>query len=91
MCHSDFNYSIPDRILQAHPGQVLIRDHTDAGHFLVEPLNPTLTVARLQEEFGFETAAEYNRRHQSAYKSIAAGQEPQPQNARHGERAMYQK
>ncbi|MBN1372419.1 MAG: carbon-nitrogen hydrolase family protein [Anaerolineaceae bacterium] len=91
VCHSDFNYSIPDRILQAYPGRVLVRDHSDAGHFLVEPLDPTLTVARLQEEFGFETAAEYIRRHQSAYKRMAAGQEPLPQNARHGERAMYQK
>ncbi len=91
VCHSDFNYSIPDRILQTYPGRVLIRDHPDTGHFLIELLDPTLSMARLQEEFGFETAAEYIRRHQSAYKRLAAGQEPLPQNARHGARAMYWK
>ena len=37
VCHNDFNYSIPDRIMAAYPGKVEIRTHWDEGHFLLEP------------------------------------------------------
>jgi beta-ureidopropionase len=91
VCHNDFNYNIPDRIRAAYPGQVIIRQHADAGHFLVEPLDPALTIAALQEEFGFLTVQEYSQYHQAAHARLVAGQAPIPQAARHGKRAMYWK
>jgi beta-ureidopropionase len=91
VCHYDFNYSIPDRILAAYPGKVDIRTHWDAGQFLVEPLDPGLTVARMQSELGFITIQEYAARHQTAYSAIREGKSPVSQQAAHGERSMYQK
>lgn len=91
VCHYDFNYSIPDRILAAYPGQVEIRAHWDAGHFLVEPLDPGLTITHMQEELGFIDIKEYAARHQDAYDALWAGNPPLPQLAAHGERPMYQK
>ena len=91
VCHYDFNYSIPDRILAAFPGQVEIRPHWDAGHFLVEPLNPGLTIAQLQKELGFISIQEYAMLHQNSYTMLRAGKEPIPQQAAHGDRPMYQK
>jgi predicted amidohydrolase len=91
VCHYDFNYSIPERIQAAYPGRVEIRTHADAGHFLVEPLDPTLTVTQLQAEFGFLTTQEYNQHHQIAYTALRAGQVPLSQTAAHGNRPMYQK
>jgi len=43
VCHYDFNYSLPDRLQAAYPGQIDIRSDWDAGHFLVEPLIELLT------------------------------------------------
>lgn len=83
LCHYDFNYSIPDRLLATYPGRVEIRSHLDAAQFLVEPTDPSLTVAQLQAELGFETAAQYFQRHRDAHG--------QPQQALHGERPMYGK
>ena len=91
VCHYDFNYSIPDRILAAFPGQVEIRPHWDAGHFLVEPLNPGLTIAQLQKELGFISVQEYAMLHQNSYTMLRVGKEPIPQQAAHGDRPMYQK
>jgi beta-ureidopropionase len=91
VCHNDFNYSIPDRILAAYPGKVEIRPHWDEGHFLLEPLDPVLTVAGLQSEFGFITVQEYASLHRNAYRVTRNGKVPLPQKAAHGDRPMYQK
>jgi hypothetical protein len=91
VCHNDFNYSIPDRILAAYPGRVEIRPHWDEGHFLLEPLDNGLTVAGLQSEFGFITVQEYASLHQNAYHALRSGEIPTPQIAAHGDRPMYQK
>jgi predicted amidohydrolase len=91
VCHYDFNYSIPERIQAAYPGRVEIRTHPDTGHFLIEPLDPALTIAHLQNEFGFLTVQEYNQHHQIAYKAMRVGQEAPAQTAAHGNRAQYHK
>lgn len=91
VCHYDFNYAIPDRILAAYPGRVEIRSHPDDGMFLVEPTDPALTIERLQKEFGFETGRVYQERHRKAYACIRQGESPPPQWAAHGSRPMYGK
>jgi predicted amidohydrolase len=91
VCHYDFNYSVPDRILAAYPDQVAIRPRWDDALFLVEPTDANLSVAQLQEEFGFETAAQYFDRHRVASRLARQGQPMAPQRAAHGERPMYAK
>jgi hypothetical protein len=91
VCHYDFNYSIPDRILEAYPGKVEIRTLWDAGHFIIEPKDDRLTIAQLQAEFGFVTVEEYRALHARAYAQIHAGNVPVPQQAAHGDRPMYSK
>lgn len=91
VCHYDFNYSIPERILGRYPGRVEVRPGWDSGHFLLEPTDDTLTVACLQEEFGFETTQEYHRRHRDAYEFLRRGEPAPAQRAAHGERAQYAK
>jgi hypothetical protein len=91
VCHYDFNYSIPDRILATYPGRVEIRTHWDAGHFLVEPLDPGLTISQMKSELGFITVQEYIAFHQNAYTALRAGNVAKPQQAAHGERPAYQK
>lgn len=91
ICHYDFNYSIPDRIMAKYPGQVEIRPHWDDGLFLVEPTNPELTIAQLQAEFGFEPARQYHERHRIATRQNEEGQSFSPQHAAHGNRPMYSK
>ena len=89
--HYDFNYSIPDRIINAYPNRVEVQSHIDEGHFLVEPTDDTLTTERLQKEFGFESTFQYHQRHREAYQHILQGKKPVPQKAAHGERPMYAK
>ena len=89
--HYDFNYSIPDQILSKYPGQVDIRTHWDAGQFLVEPVDPGLTIEQIQRELGVISIQEYTQRHEVAYPAVRAGKTPVPQQAAHGERPMYQK
>jgi hypothetical protein len=91
VCHSDFNYSIPDRLLQAYPGRVEVRSYKDDAHFVVEPLDGTLTTAQLQSEFGFESTAEYHERHRRAYRALREGGQAPAQEAAHGRRPMYSK
>jgi beta-ureidopropionase len=91
VCHNDFNYSIPDRILAVYPGKVEIRPHWDEGHFFLEPLDPGVTVAGLQSEFGFITVQEFASLHRNAYRAARTGKDPSPQKAAHGDRPMYQK
>jgi beta-ureidopropionase len=91
VAHYDFNYPIPDRIQSAYGGRVEIRPHSDDGLFLVEPVDPAVSIAQLQKEFGFETRAQYHQRHREAYAQLRRGQAPRPQEALHGRRAMYSK
>ena len=91
VCHYDFNYSIPDRIMEAWPGQVEIRPHGDAGHFLVEPIDDTVTTEQLRAQFGFESTLQYHERHRKAYKVRRQGKRPTAQEAAHGDRPTYGK
>jgi hypothetical protein len=81
--------------MAAYPGRVEIRSHRDDAHFLVEPIDDTLTIAQLQAEFGFESTFQYHQRHRDAFRSIHQGhfpgQLPPSQQAAHGERAQYAK
>ena len=89
--HYDFNYSVPDRIMNTYPSRVEVRSHIDEGHFLVEPIDDTLTTDQLQREFGFESTFQYHQRHREAYQLLRQGKKPIPQKAAHGERPMYAK
>jgi len=89
--HYDFNYSIPDRIMKAYPGRVDVRSHIDDGHLLIEPTDDTLTVERLQREFGFESTFLYHQRHREAFQMIRQGKRPLSQKAAHGDRPQYSK
>ena len=91
VCHSDFNYALPDRIAAKYGPRVSVRGDSDAGSLLIEPADPTITVAQLQTEFAFETRRQYFRRHQRAYEEIRAGRTPAAQMAAHGDRPMYSK
>jgi predicted amidohydrolase len=91
VCHYDFNYSIPERLLAAYPGRVEVRTHWDDGLFLIEPTDPTLTMAQMQAELGFETYRQYHDRHRSTYAALEQGASPQSQSAAHGSRPAYAK
>jgi predicted amidohydrolase len=91
VCHYDFNYSIPDRIMAAYGDRVRIRSDFDSGHFLVEPADDVVTVAQLQSEFGFEGTSCYHQRHREAYALLREGKTPSPQRAHHGDRPQYAK
>ncbi len=91
VCHYDFNYSIPDRILKAYPGRVDVRTLWDSNHFIVEPLDDDLSIAQLKAEFGFLSVEEYVRLHATAYEQARAGKRPAPQAAAHGDRPAYRK
>ncbi len=90
--HLDFNLGVPDRIRQAYSGRVDVRQwDPGSAHFVVEPTDPTVTTAQLQEEMGFESTGQYHDRHREAYRRARAGQPPTPQKARHGRRPQYGK
>jgi len=91
VAHYDFNYPIPDRLLDAYPGRVRVTSYVGDDRFLVEPTDPTLTTAELQAEFGFESTFQYHDRHRTAYAALHAGATPAPQTAAHGKRAQYTK
>jgi hypothetical protein len=91
VCHYDFNYSIPDKIMEAYPGRVEIRPHRDDAHFLVEPLDNGLTIEQLQHEFGFESTFQYHQRHRDAFVRMHLGKKPSVQRAGHGDRPPYAK
>jgi hypothetical protein len=91
VCHYDFNFSIPDRILARYGARVEIRSHEDDGLFLVEPTDSTLTIAQLCDEFEFEAVQRYYDRHRDAYAVTRSGNIPTPHSAAHGDRPMYGK
>lgn len=89
VCHYDFNGGIPKRILADYAGRVEIRSYGDDGLFVIEPTDPTVTIAALREQYGFETADEYHQRHREAYAALSRGEAPLPQQAPHGDRPPY--
>jgi predicted amidohydrolase len=91
VAHYDFNWGIPDRILDAYPGRVKITSYRDDAHFIVEPTDPALTTKQLRAEFGFEPASQYHQRHREAHAALRAGKAPTPQAAAHGNRGQYSK
>ena len=91
VCHYDFNYSIPDQIMAAYGDRVTIRSDWNSGHFLVEPNDDAITIAQLQQEFGFESTAMYHQRHRDAYPALREGKTPPPQTALHGDHPQYAK
>jgi hypothetical protein len=91
VCHTDFNYDIPEWLIEHYPGKVAVHLHSDEGHFLVEPLVENLTIASLKQEFGFISVEEYNSYHREAFKQLHAGVTPVHQPALHGKRPMYAK
>jgi len=91
VAHYDFNHSIPDLIMKKYPGRVEIRSRVDDAHFLVEPIDETITTEQLMREFGFEPASKYFQRHKEAYKFLLEGKRPPPQKAAHGDRPQYAK
>ncbi len=92
VCHLDWNYSVEDRIKAKYGDRVDVRTwDPGSGHFIVEPKDPSVTCARLQEEFGFESTFEYHNRCRAAYKRIRDGKPPVPQRARHGNRPQWGK
>ncbi len=90
--HLDWNRSIPDQIKARYGDRVDVR-RTNLGcsHFVVEPVDPSITIRALQDEFGFESSFEYHDRCRSAYADIRAGRNPSPQKARHGVRPQWGK
>ena len=91
VAHYDFNYSIPDRIMEKYPGRVYVRSYMDDDHFLVEPIDDSLSTEQLQKEFGFESTFQYHDRHRKAYRMILQGKKPPAQKAAHGDRPQYSK
>ncbi|MBN2389649.1 MAG: carbon-nitrogen hydrolase family protein [Anaerolineae bacterium] len=91
VCHYDFNYSIPDLIMAKYGDRVTIRSDHDSGHFLIEPNDDAITIAKVQQEFGFESTFQYHQRHRDAYEILREGKTPSPQTALHGDRPEYAK
>ena len=88
--HLDWNMGVADRIRAKYGDRVEIRQwDPGSAHFVVEPRDPALTCAQLQEEFGFESTAQYHERHRRAYRQIGRGEPAPPQEARHGDRPQY--
>ena len=88
--HLDWNRSIPDKIKAKYGDRVDVRrPNLGCSHFIVEPVDPGLTVRALQQEFGFESSFQYHQRHREAHAAIRAGQKPQPQAALHGNRPEW--
>lgn len=91
VCHYDFNNGVPDRILSDYAGRVSIASDPDSVAFLVEPSDPSVTIAQLQRQYGFEGASLYHDRHRTAYAAVERGDRPPAQRAGHGERPMWRK
>jgi beta-ureidopropionase len=90
--HLDWNLAIPDRIAARYGERVDVRRHDrGCGHFIVEPVDPSITTRQLQEEFGFESSAQYHQRHREAQQRMREGKTPEPQKALHGDRPEYSK
>jgi len=91
VAHYDFNWGIPDSLLDTYPGRVKITSYRDDAHFIVEPTDPALTTEQLRAEFGFEPTLQYHDRHREAYAALRAGRTPTAQTAAHAKREQYAK
>ncbi|MBN1642567.1 MAG: carbon-nitrogen hydrolase family protein [Anaerolineae bacterium] len=91
VCHYDFNHSIGDEIMAAYGERVVVRSDRDSGHFVIEPRDESVTIAALQERFGFEPTHRYHQRHRDAYPALRDGRAAEPQQAAHGARPMHAK
>jgi predicted amidohydrolase len=89
VAHYDFNCGIPARIQAAYGDRVTVRSYFEEGHFLVEPVDDTISCRQLQEEFGFEDTGHYHDRHRIGYAAIARGRKPPTQQAAHGRRPQW--
>ena len=90
--HLDFNQSIPDKIKAKYGERVDVRrSNPGCSHFVVEPVDPAVTVAQLQEEFGFESTLQYHDRHRAVYPAAREGRPLPAQQARHGVRPQWGK
>ncbi len=89
VCHYDFNFSVPQNLADAYADRVRVTSYAEDICFVVEPMDAALTTAHLRDEFGFESFRQYHERHRKAYAAILSGQSLFPQDARHGNRAMY--
>lgn len=88
--HWDWNMDVAQRIRATYGDAVDIRAwDPGSAHAIVEPVDPSITCARLQQEFGFESSAEYHERHRRAYERLRAGEAALPQAALHGDRAQW--
>lgn len=91
VCHYDFNWGIPERILAEYAGRVDIHSYWDSATFLIEPTDPAVTVDALMKDYGIETADHYYDRHRETREALLTRQAPLPQTAAHGPRPMYSK
>lgn len=92
VAHWDFNFGIPDRVNERYGAKVSVRTwDPGSAHMMVEPVDPAVTSADIQEALGLETCREYHNRHRAAYRRALAGKPLQPQRARHGNRPQYGK
>lgn len=92
VAHLDFNMGVPDRIKAKYGSRVDVRTwDPGSGHFIVEPMDDTISTKQLCEEFGLEPTFQYHNRHREAYKELRKGGKAKPQAALHGKRAQYGK
>lgn len=90
--HLDWNYSIPEKIKQKYGEKVDVRrTNMGSSHFVVEPVDGSITTRQLQDEFGFESTFQYHDRHRRAYQQLRKGEPAPPQQARHGQRPQWGK
>ena len=91
VCHYDFNYSVPDQVMEKYPDRAVVRTNWDANHFIIEPQDNDLTIAKLKDEIGFVTVEEYIELHRNTYGQMHAGKAPVSQKSGHGDRPMFAK
>ena len=91
VCHYDFNYSVPDWLMEAYGERVTVRTNWDANHFIIEPCEIGLTIERLKQEIGFISVDDYVQLHRDAFERLHAGSIPDPQKTAHGDRPMFAK
>jgi hypothetical protein len=62
-----------------------------SAHFVVEPMDDSVSTKQLCEEFGLEPTAQYHNRHREAYRELKKAGKASPQKALHGRRPQYGK
>ena len=77
--------------MDTYDKRIRIVSYVEDAHFLIEPMDPNISIRELQGEFGFELAKTYLDRHKKAYRRILASQKPLSQKALHGNRPPFGK